>query len=102
MAADMICAYYGREADSKGLFDNLKIADTNGEFGNLAWNIYLGRFDVIRIVMTQFTRNKSSFDDALDNMQKMVSREIKKKYPEVDYYNDEDLIKTLDIAVGRA
>ncbi|MBO5623917.1 MAG: AAA family ATPase [Butyrivibrio sp.] len=96
MAADMICAYYDREADSRELFSNLKLADANGEFGNLVWDAYLGKFDVLRIVMTKFTRNKNNFDEALDAMQKLVSREIKKKYPDVDYYDSEDMIQTIE------
>lgn len=96
MAADMICAYYDREADSKELFSTLKLADFNGTFSKSAWDEYLGKFDVIRIVMTKFTRNKKSFDEALISMQELVSREIKKKYPDVDYYNDSDLIQTIE------
>ncbi|SFQ04417.1 PD-(D/E)XK nuclease superfamily protein [Butyrivibrio proteoclasticus] len=96
MAVDMICAYYDREADSRELFSNLKLADANGEFGNLAWDAYLGKFDVLRIVMTKFTRNKNNFDEALDAMQKLVSREIKKKYPNVDYFDSEDMIQTIE------
>lgn len=96
MAADMICAYYDREADSKELFSTLKLADSNGTFSKSAWDEYLGKFDVIRIVMTKFTRNKKSFDEALISMQELVSREIKKKYPDVDYYNDSDLIQTIE------
>ena len=30
MAADMICAYYDREADSRGLFEKRKLAQTAG------------------------------------------------------------------------
>ena len=96
MAADMICAYYDREADSRELFSTLKLADSNGTFSKSAWDEYLGKFDVIRIVMTKFTRNKKSFDEALISMQELVSREIKKKYPDVDYYNDSDLIQTIE------
>ena len=96
MAADMICAYYDREAESRELFENLKVASADSENGKYPWDKYLGNFDVIRIVMNKFTRNKKDFDEALNAMQKLVSREIKKKYPDVDYFDDEDLIQTIE------
>ena len=45
MAADMICAYYDREADSRELFAQRKLAGKEG------WDKYLGSFDVLRLVM---------------------------------------------------
>jgi hypothetical protein len=57
MAADMICAYYDREADCRSLFAKRKLAVgmpfRNGE-KEISWDEYLGRFDVIRLVMTKF------------------------------------------------
>ncbi len=95
MAADMICAYYDREADSRELFTGLKLAKCNDNFGDLSWDAYLGQFDVIRIVMTDFFDTDTSFEDGLAELQSIVCRDIKKKYPDVDYYNDKDLNKTL-------
>jgi hypothetical protein len=96
MAADMICAYYDREADSRELFEALKVSGSDTSIGKKSWDDFLGAFDVIRIVMTTFTRNKKTFDEALDAMQKLVSREIKKKYPDVDYFDDKDLIQMIE------
>ncbi|WP_027204167.1 AAA family ATPase [Butyrivibrio fibrisolvens] len=96
MAADMICAYYDREADSRELFEALKVSGSDTGIGKKSWDVFLGAFDVIRIVMTTFTRNKKTFDEALDAMQKLVSREIKKKYPDVDYFDDKDLIQMIE------
>lgn len=96
MAADMICAYYDREADSRELFEALKVSESDTGIGKKSWDDFLGAFDVIRIVMTTFTRNKKTFDEALDAMQKLVSREIKKKYPDVDYFDDKDLIQMIE------
>ncbi|MCR4636236.1 MAG: ATP-binding protein [Butyrivibrio sp.] len=96
MAADMICAYYDREADSRELFEALKVSESDTGIGKKSWDDFLGAFDVIRIVMTTFTRNKKTFDEALDAMQKLVAREIKKKYPDVDYFDDKDLIQMIE------
>ncbi len=96
MAADMICAYYDREAESRKLFEGLLISSKNIDADAFEWDKYLGRFDVIRIVMTKFTRNKSTFKEALDSMQQLVARDIKAKYSDVNYYDDRDLIQTIE------
>jgi len=99
MAADMICAYYDREADSRELFESRFISKSelvkNGT-RTLSWDEYLGKFDVIRIVMTKFLKKDVTIGKALENMQRLVIRDYKKKYPDIDYLSDDDLIQTLD------
>ena len=90
MAADMICAYYDRKADSQALFENRKIAGTPD------WDRYLGKFDVIRIVMTRFIKSGKTVLEALEKMQKLIVRDIKKAYPDVEYFDGEDLIQTIE------
>ena len=41
MAADMLCAYYDVEADSRELFDSLLLSEKNNDFANSEWDIYL-------------------------------------------------------------
>ena len=99
MAADMICAYYDRKADSRELFQRRKLADcapvqTSGK--DIHWDEYLGKFDVIRLVMTKYFRKKDSVSNALQKMQKLVIRDLKMAYPDIDYFNDEDLIQSID------
>ena len=99
MAADMICAYYDIEADSRELFEKRKLAEsTPVQTGNneIAWDGYLGHFDVIRLVMTKFFKKNKTVSEALDNMQRLVVRDIKKVYPDRDYFNDADLIQTIE------
>lgn len=99
MAADMICAYYDREADSRELFESRFISKSelvkNGT-RTLSWDEYLGKFDVIRIVMTKFLKKDVTIGKALENMQRLVIRDYKKEYPDIDYLSDDDLIQTLD------
>ena len=90
MAADMICAYYDREADSRELFEKRKIAQTAG------WDEFLGKFDVIHLVMTRFFKSRITVNEALTNMQKIVIRDFKRAYPDVDLMSDTDLIQTID------
>ncbi len=91
----MICAYYDREADSRELFSSLKLAKADTGRKKHSWDKYIGKFDVVRIVMTDFFDSETSFDDALRDLQIIVCRDIKKKYPDVDYFNDKNLIQTL-------
>ena len=99
MAADMICAYYDREAESRVLFEKRKLAECAplrvGE-KEIQWDSYLGAFDVLRLVMTRFFKKKITVEKALQDMQRMVIRDIRKAYPEVDYADDQDLIQTIE------
>lgn len=61
MAADMICAYYDREADSRELFAGRKLAQcepSRVSGRKLAWDTYLGQFDVIWLVKTRFLEKR--------------------------------------------
>ncbi|MCR5607992.1 MAG: ATP-binding protein [Lachnospiraceae bacterium] len=89
MAVDMLNAYYSA-GSSRELFEDKKIASFE------KWDVYLNRFDVIKVVMTRFIKDHISVEDSLEKLQKMVTREICKAYPDVDYYDKNDLIQTLD------
>ena len=101
MAADMICAYYGRETNSRKLFEKRKLAEcAPARVGDsvIQWDTYLGGFDVIRLVMTKFFKKNTSATSALDKMQRLVVREIMRKYPEQDYISENDLIQAIEDA----
>ena len=98
MAADMVCAYYDRSVDNRELFGKLKLASDDQDENKAEWDKYLGKFDVIRIVMTKFFNGKNSADESLDKMQRIISREIIKAYPDVDYFDESDLVQTIDDA----
>lgn len=91
MAADMICAYYDRTADSRALFAGCKLglADEDG------WDKYLCQFDVIRVVMTDFFKKGTAIDDALGRIQKLIVRDLSKVYPEVDFFDTDDILQSL-------
>lgn len=88
IAANMLCAYYG-EGDSRPLFKETKLAGHDG------WDQYLNQFDVIQIVMTDFFKKDVEWKDALIKMQKLVVRDIKKRYPDVDYFDTDDLVQSM-------
>ena len=59
------------------------------------WDAFLGKFDVIRLVMTDFFRKGITIDKGLEKIQKLIVRDLEKKYPEVDYYDKNDLIQSI-------
>ncbi|MBO6114122.1 MAG: AAA family ATPase [Lachnospiraceae bacterium] len=89
IAANMLCAYYGK-GDSRELFAPSKLAKCDG------WDRYLNQFDVIKIVMTDFIKEKIDVEKSLEKMQKLIVRDLKKQYPDVDYFDTDDLIQSME------
>lgn len=63
MALDMLAAYYGRETDSRSLFDDLQISKKENYLKNL------NQYDVIKINVQEFL----SATHTVDDMIKMIS-----------------------------
>ena len=95
MAADMLCAYYGRGSESGSLFEGRKLSRMNPDEKGLSWDQYLGKFDVIRLVMTDFFKQGITIDEALKKLQKLVVRDLTRVYPDVDYFDKDDLTQAL-------
>ncbi|MBR4345140.1 MAG: AAA family ATPase [Lachnospiraceae bacterium] len=100
MAAKMLCAYYDREADSRSLFEKCKISKSAGEESAPEWDKYLGEFDVIRLVMTEFMQDSVSIDDMLDYLSEEVISELKEIYPGVRYGNRVNLRTVMNKIYG--
>ncbi len=91
IAAEMICAYYDREADSRDLFENRLLAESKA----VDWDKYLGKFDVIRIVMTDFIKVDVEVSKGLAKLKERILEELSEAYPEVSY-DESDFIYSLD------
>ena len=85
MAAKMICAYYDRQANSRELFERCRISNAEKPEGSKTWDAYLGQFDVIRLVMSEFLAESASVDDMLSYLSDEVISELKEAYPDVNY-----------------
>jgi len=95
MAARMICAYYERGTEARPLFEQLKLAQTKPYVSSLgkmmAWDAYLGTFDVIWITVTDVLYGYESIDDAIQVIQHGIAEELRGAYPDVDFPNGDDL-----------
>lgn len=93
ITANMLAAYYDRYADSRELFENKKIATDGKEIDQ--WDKYLGKFDVIKIIMTDFVKKDKSAEEMLKKLQLLVMRDVLNQYSEVDFFDREDLIQSM-------
>jgi len=98
MAVDMLSAYYGRGANSRDLFQQMKLAVGELPCASAVtqpWDTYLGAFDVLRVVMTDFFREGASVQDAIDRLQQLVVRDIVREYPDASYFDKSDLAQSM-------
>lgn len=85
----MIVAYYGKGCDSKEIFSRYKIAK-DADFEK-----YLNKYNVIHLNIQQFTSRSESIKDMIELISRKVTRELKKKFSEVEYY-EPDLVSVLE------
>lgn len=98
IAADMICAYYDREAESREMFEKRKLAKCKpimAKARTIAWDTYLGKFDVIHIIMTDFFNGSRVVDEGLKLIKKRILVDLEEEYPGIKY-DPEDLFYSMD------
>ena len=89
MTADMLTAYYGKECDSRELFSGLKISQ------NAVFAQHLNQYPTIFLNMQEFLSRSRDVYDLLERMKKLVFRDMKREYPDVDYFDENDLIEAM-------
>lgn len=89
MAANMLTAYYSRGCDSRELFNEFEISKS------LDFEKYRNKYNTISLNMQAFLSRSNNIDELIDRVKKLVIRDIKKEYPEVDYFDDTDLIESI-------
>ncbi|MGN0582386.1 MAG: AAA family ATPase [Oscillospiraceae bacterium] len=90
MAANMLTAYYSKDCDSKELFSNLKISESEN------FEKHLNKYNVIRINMQNFLNKAKSIEQMINLVSLTVGRDIFRKYPDVDYLDKSVLSYVLD------
>ena len=104
MAADMICAYYDREAESRELFVNRKLAGCEpykSDTKEVFWDEYLGKFDVIRLVMTDFMEGSNTVQDMLQYLTDEVTEELLDDNPDIKIGNRINLRTVMNKIYGK-
>ena len=89
MAADMLTAYYSRGCDSRELFSSLEIAKDE------SFEAHLNKYDTIFLNMQEFLSRSSNVQELLKRVAGKVIRELKKQYPDVELYDENDLAETM-------
>ena len=108
MAADMLCAYYGIGTNSNDMFSHLRLshcADVRVGEKVLSWDAYIGKFDVVRITITDFMQDRDDVREILRVLTTRLVAEFEKAYPYVNLDGvDSDLgaiMETLYTETGR-
>ena len=78
MNIDLLIAYYSKGCDSKDLFANLKIAQ-NPDFEK-----HLNKYNVIWLNLPKFKEPDSGIETVLPLMVKLLKKDLKKEFPNVD------------------
>lgn len=76
MAANMLCAYYSKENDSRSLFQDLKIA------GHCSFEEHLNQHDVLFFNIQQFLSGAADACELVPYLQRVVLNELKEVYEE--------------------
>jgi len=89
MTANMLTAYYSRGCDSKEMLENLKISKAD------SFEKHLNKYNVIRINMMDFFSEYDDTKEMLTNLQKEIMYEIIEEFPDVRYYDETKLMRSL-------
>lgn len=84
MAANMLCAYYDRTVDGE-VFDGLEIRKSAEGMNDQ------GKFNVLKINMQDFLSRSSSMNELLSRLEKRLSAELTRNYPDLYYFDPESL-----------
>ncbi len=88
-AANMLAAYYSRGCDSGELFSKYEIAE------NRDFRTHLNQYDTISLNIQEFLSRSGNVKELIGRIRKIVLRDLKKAYPDVEYFDGTDLIESL-------
>jgi hypothetical protein len=77
ITANMIAAYFEKGCDSRDLFEGRKLSET------AQWDKNLNQYDVIRIDLADVGARRSTPEETLDYIDKMVVKELDEAYPSI-------------------
>ena len=88
--ANMIAAFLSKKVDSDSIFGRLKIA------GNTKYKEYRNKYNVISIDFSKISRSCDSYADYIGKIEITLIRDLKKKYPQIEVYEDDSAADVLE------
>ena len=89
MAANMLVAYYSKGCDSRELFLRYRISESE------SFDKYLNKYDVIFLNMQEFLSQSTNMKEMLDLLRRSVLWELLDEYPDVRYFDNTNLTRTM-------
>ena len=85
----MLAAYYSRGCDSREMFSGFEIAKKD------SFEKHLNQYNTIFLNMQEFLSQSEDIDDMLNLIKKSVLWELLEEYPNLRYFNTENLTRTM-------
>ena len=89
IAANMLTAYYSRGCDAEQLFSQFEISkDTD-------FKKYLNQYNTISVNMQEILSRSQDVCELISRFGRLILRDLKNEYPDVDYFDDTDVIECM-------
>ena len=95
MAGNMIAAYYGKQANSRPIFEKLKIAQSPD------FETYLNAFNVIHIDVNGFYSNSNHNEDIVPLFTERVREELMVAFPNCNIKDSDTMYRCIERVFGR-
>lgn len=89
LTADMLVAYYSKGCDSKKLFEQYETGR------DVTYEKNLNQYQVIFLNMQEFASQSNSIEEMLQLLKKSVLWELLEEYPDFRYFDNTNLIRTM-------
>lgn len=87
--ANMIASFFSKAEPSDDIFETLKISASK------EYHRHLNQYAVIHISFNELGGQCSSYSDYIGRIEKRLARDLKRAYPNVELYGDENVIDIL-------
>ena len=88
--AHMLGAYYCKDIDSDGLFNNLKVAESD------SYATHINKYNVINVCFNEIADNMKTYDDYIKNIVNELKKELIANFNIKDANNSDSLNRILD------
>ena len=92
MAAKMLVAYYGHRLEADDLFIDLKIAKES------SYAVHKNKYNVLMLNIIDFLDADTPVKEAIKKLKKKIVREIVDEYPQINFFDTDDFVETLNDA----